>query len=281
MKIDKIILSLGFAALASLAAHAQSISTIGALSNENDGDLVLGFSNAGATNDLLVDVGPASDYYTPATALAATGSSGNGTLTPGTTYTVSAYNSADLSTALGGGNAVSSSTFWTVFGGNGTNTNMPVSTTPNQTLWLSAPSTTTVLRQTGALQTGPSQNLDGITNGLSGAGLASAESYIPGSKVFTQALTGANNFAFNSGGPVVGNTSATSSLTLYELLPTSSGTAAPIDLGTFTLSSSALTFTAYTAIPEPSTYAAILGALAIGFVMIRRRAGTASLGSVA
>lgn len=44
------------------------------------------------------------------------------------------------------------------------------------------------------------------------------------------------------------------------------------DLGTFALSSGGdLTFTAFTAIPEPSTYAAILGALTIGFVAIRRR----------
>jgi len=42
-----------------------------------------------------------------------------------------------------------------------------------------------------------------------------------------------------------------------------------IDLGTLTLSSSGLTFTA---IPEPSTYALILGVFALGFVMLRRRA---------
>jgi hypothetical protein len=44
------------------------------------------------------------------------------------------------------------------------------------------------------------------------------------------------------------------------------------ELGTFTLGSDGdLSFTAFAAIPEPSTYAAILGALTIGFVAIRRR----------
>ena len=32
-----------------------------------------------------------------------------------------------------------------------------------------------------------------------------------------------------------------------------------------------LTFTAFTAIPEPSTYAALLGAVTLGVVVIRRR----------
>jgi hypothetical protein len=41
------------------------------------------------------------------------------------------------------------------------------------------------------------------------------------------------------------------------------------DLGYFTLSSSGIL--SFTVIPEPSTYAAILGALTIGFVLIRRR----------
>jgi hypothetical protein len=48
--------------------------------------------------------------------------------------------------------------------------------------------------------------------------------------------------------------------------------ASALELGTFNLSANGeLTFTAFTAIPEPSTYAAILGALTIGFVAIRRR----------
>ena len=119
MKIVKLILPLGLLALASAAVHAQSIPALPNLGDENDGDLILGFSNASASSDLLVDVGPASNYYTAATAaqLGATGFTAP--LTAGTSYTVSAYNAADLSTALGAGNAVSSSTNWTVFGGNG------------------------------------------------------------------------------------------------------------------------------------------------------------------
>lgn len=61
-------------------------------------------------------------------------------------------------------------------------------------------------------------------------------------------------------------------LDLYQLVPNGSVTKTDgTDLGYFTLANDGvLTFTA-TAIPEPSTYAAILGAAAMGFVMIRRR----------
>lgn len=279
MKLEKLILSLGLAALASVA-QAQTIPALPSLASENDGDLVLGFTNSGASKDLLVDVGPANDYFTSATALAATGNASNGSLTAGTTYTVAAYNAADLTTALGASNAVSTSTLWTVFGGNGTTGNAPVSTTPIQTLWLSAPSTTTVVSRPTAGQQGLSQNIDGLTNTLAGAGMASPDAEAFSTKPFGALLTGSMNFGFNTGGATAGNTSATSSLILYELLPSSGTSGTAIDLGTLTLTSTALTFTAFTAIPEPSTYAAVLGALTVGFVMIRRKMKSAAFGLI-
>jgi len=54
---------------------------------------------------------------------------------------------------------------------------------------------------------------------------------------------------------------------LYEL---KYGTGVGIDLGTFTLNATSGMLT-FTAIPEPSTYAIILGVAALGFVMLRRR----------
>lgn len=66
------------------------------------------------------------------------------------------------------------------------------------------------------------------------------------------------------------NTAGTSKLELWELLPTASGSARGFDLGTFTLHGSTNTLT-FTVIPEPSTYAAILGFAPLGVVMIRRR----------
>ena len=107
--------------------------------------------------------------------------------------------------------------------------------------------------------------------------MTSPDSYIPGTKSFTLALTSGNNFGHYAGGPTDATTAATSSLILYELQPTVSGTAAAVDLGTFTLSSTGLTFSA---IPEPSAYAAVLGALTLGFVMIRRRTRAAAFNMI-
>jgi len=57
-----------------------------------------------------------------------------------------------------------------------------------------------------------------------------------------------------------------------ELYKIAAGSGNAMDLGTFTLGSDGiLTFTGLTAIPEPSTYAMILGVFALGFVMLRRR----------
>ena len=80
------------------------------------------------------------------------------------------------------------------------------------------------------------------------------------------ATTGALWNVFDSSAKLENSTSGTSTMELFQLNP---GAAHGIDLGTLTLSSSGMTFTA---IPEPSTYAMILGVFALGFVMLRRRA---------
>jgi hypothetical protein len=80
------------------------------------------------------------------------------------------------------------------------------------------------------------------------------------------ATTGALWNVFTSANKLENTTAGISTMELFQLNP---GAAHGIDLGTLTLSSSGLTFTA---IPEPSTYAMILGVFALGFVMLRRRA---------
>lgn len=267
MKLTKLLLTSGLVALSAMAAQAASIPTIGNLNSVNansEGDLVLGFYNPSVTNNLVVDIGPASDYYS--TALASLG----GTLTPGATYTVDAYNSADLTTVFGS-NAQSASTQWAVIGGNGA-LGGP-SNEPPQSIWTTATSFKAPQTYSQAQQTGTSLVVDTLTNQLAGGAPVSAT----GSQVaMTIPSSGAGSFnlAFNtvqggqSGGVVVtGTTAASSSLALWYL--PSGGTA--VDLGTFNLSSSALTFTSFAAIPEPSTYAMILGALTVGFVALRRR----------
>ncbi len=286
MNVAKLILPVGLLALASVAANAQSIPALSDLNSENPGDLILGFSNAGASKDLLVDVGPASDYYTAQTAVQLGATGFTAPLTGGTTYTVTAYNPTDLASVYGT-NANSTSTFWSVVGGNG-NDGGPLGTTPNSNLWVSAPLTSTVMRETVTNQQGLSNKLDTITNGLAGGGnaaspgsFASNDAYTPGTKAFTLALTGGNNFGYFSGGQVVGNTGgSSSSLNLFELQPTGLGTAAGVDLGTFTLTSGGLTFTAFTAIPEPSIYAAVLGVLTLGFVLIRRQSKSSGFSEI-
>lgn len=73
-------------------------------------------------------------------------------------------------------------------------------------------------------------------------------------------------------------TAASGRLDLQEIMPTSSATrVSATDLGYFTLATDgSLSFTTFSAVPEPSAYAAILGAAALGFVMLRRRKETAN-----
>jgi len=283
MNIAKTLFATGLMGLMAAAASAQSIPDIGGISNADatqEGDLILGFTNASVTSEMLVDVGPADYYYSSTNALGS--QNPNGALTPGTTYAVSAYTAASLTTAFGA-NAYTSSTFWGVVGGNGS-AGGPGSENA-KTLWLTGSALTS---QTQANQSSLSISLDGMTNNASGASSIAGGSVDAGTQAKNTAtsfttLMGNGNFGFNEGSLVASTAnslSGTTALELYELLPSnanSSGGSSKVDLGTFDLTSSGLTFTSFAAIPEPSTYAAILGALTIGFVMIRRRSQSASL----
>jgi len=70
---------------------------------------------------------------------------------------------------------------------------------------------------------------------------------------------------------------------LYFLQATDNGGSGTAKfLGTFSITSGGvIDFTAASAIPEPSTYAAILGLLAVGFVLIRRHSRPAVLNTMA
>jgi hypothetical protein len=279
MKFIKILLSGGALALASGALHAQTISGIGGIGSgfTTDGDLILGFDDSTSepsAGDLVVDIGPASDYLS---------TSDGGSLTPGTAYTVAAYSSADLTTVYGSTEISNGDVGYTVFGGNGLDGGPGATAT--KTLWFSTPGASAINAKTGSLQSGTSSTIDDYTLSLSppSSALASPEAtQDTGYQSNTSVLNGTSFTSHNTEASTAGiSGSGTVSLTLYELLPRSSGTGPGTDLGTFTLSSTALTFTPFAAIPEPSTYAAILGAVAIGFVVIRRRAGAAALSSIA
>jgi len=292
MKITRLLFAAGIAGAIALAANAQSIPDIGGISNadsggNSDGDLILGFTNSSVTSELLVDVGPASDYYSTTNALASENTTqSGGALTPGTTYTVGAYVPATF-TGVFGSNAYTSTTYWGVVGGNGAGGGP--GSEAIKTLWLtSAGSALSSVAQ--STQSHLSNSIDGMTQNASGqtpvgGGSSDAVTEAKGNSTsFTFLAGSAQDFNFSEGA-ILGNTAAAGSgsttLELYELQPTDAHTgAATVDLGTFTLSSTGLTFTSYQAIPEPSTYAAILGACAIGFALLRRRSQSAAMGEL-
>ncbi len=262
--------------------HAQTIPDIGGLANVDQtntigGDLILGFNNPGVSSNLLVDVGPAFQYYTTGNALAGESPGGSSTvsstpLTPGVGYLVEANNPNDLATVFGS-SQYSATTSWAVVGGNAAD--LGPGAEPANTLWLTGSGLTA---QNTAGQNTLSSGLDTLTASMIGASPvgggsldAGAFSTSPGTSFKNQ--MGAGTFAFGEG-PLIGNTLAlgsggSSTLELYELLPTDTSHSGPatVDLGFFTLNSTGLYFN----IPEPSTYAAILGTAALGFAVTHRK----------
>jgi hypothetical protein len=226
--------------LAAIGAQAQVLpgSDIGGLINSQPGDIILGFRNSAASSDLAFDIGQFSIYQNVA---------------PGT-YTI--FGSTAF-TATG--------TQWTVFGGTGGNP----TTRPTSTLWATSGGPTLNRSST---QAGLSTSFDNFVNtqmASSSFGGTSDATQLS-NKSFTN-LASSTSYSGTYAVAVENSTVGTSSLKLWEMTPTTSGTAPGTLLGTFTLTSSALTFTSFAAIPEPSTYAAILGVATLGFVMIRRR----------
>lgn len=250
----------GLMAFAAVGVHAQSIASIGSLQNENDGDLVLFFSNTitppllGSTpQELVVDLGPASDYYSTANALAHENTAVSGGLTPGTRYTVKAYDPVDLASVFGA-NANSENTRWAAVGGNG-EAGGP-GTEPVKTLWLSSSGAAFAANDEGG-QSEVSIDIDGATNVISGTGLASpvaVERPQTTGSSFTNMLGAFGTLGYSD--VVVNSTTSNlaaggaSTLELYELLPTDGNTTggpSVVDLGSFSLTNAGLTFTAFSA----------------------------------
>ena len=124
MKLTRILFATGLMGLVAVAANAQTIPALSSLPSglTSNGDLVLGFTNPNSTTELLVNVGPASDYYATTNGYASENGAVSGGLVGGTTYTVAAFNAADLTTVFGttgNGAAYSGNTLWGVVGGDG------------------------------------------------------------------------------------------------------------------------------------------------------------------
>lgn len=275
MKITILVSAVAALALTTSGARAQTIPTNG-IAGEFDGDIILGFTNPTtppSSGDLVFDIGPADNYYSTTNT---TGSPGGGPLTPGMTYTVAAFSASDVTTLFGSGAFSNANVLWGVIGGNGV-AGGP-GNEPTKTLWAATPGSAAL--NPSSAQSTTSIAIDGFTDAQVGGGTALmdgilAATYVPFSTGFDHQATAAGNFAlFPSSILSPLSASSTTTMTLYELVY---GSGSTIDLGTFSLTSSGLTFTAFSAIPEPSMYAAILGALTMGFVLVRRRLRPAAL----
>jgi hypothetical protein len=272
MKKNYLILGAALA-LSGVSAYAQATYTVG--------DLIVGFEQNGNANSVEIDLGNISTFTTGGVA--------------------SNHNYGDISSALTGFGGVASNLQWSVTGtiglGNvGSSTTLAgVSLMPNA-LWVTQSQLTgagvqgsTLTSITFGSSAGPLSNINTMGIDLTGKPSIGATGILLNSSVLPVSDTASYgplmgsfpNMSFASEGSI--ERSGAGSLDLYLLNSTVAGTAGKggktqgdlgvTFLGTFDLSSAGqLTFTAGgTPIPEPSTYAMILGVAALGFVMLRRR----------
>jgi len=259
-----------------VSAHAQGA----------DGDLIVGFVpdssvSTGTTTNLEVDIGSVGAFLT--------------TTTPGT-YQVANLGS-DLSSTYGSTWAASTLSYGIVGGvsaagqvagqakntawaSNGPDVSTPYSQGNNAT---PIPNIVTMYSgnadSVGGSSTTALTDLATQTDAVNGATLQgfTAATTGTGASFSTQmnAGGGADPFALPGG---VSNTSflnavnSGANLDLDTMKSAATGTSVPV-AGYFTLTSGGILdyVIAGTAIPEPSTYAAVLGAISIGFVILRRR----------
>jgi len=267
---NSILTALTAIALTATGARAQEIlaNSGGFNAGYTNGDLVLAFYSAGDSSvngNVLFDLGSSSSF----TGLAAG------------TYSVAGFNGSATSgqATPGFGTAVlsanetvpSASTYWTVMGS---------LTSSAKQLWLT--SVTTQQQASASTQSATANIINSIGNagigGKNADGSAFDFSQATGNALLPNSEKWAN-FAGVAGASV---SSSSNVLNLYSLLPGTGGGGSATKLGYFTLTDTAGSFAlTFTAIPEPSTYAAILGALTVGFVLVRRRFGATGLSTLA
>jgi hypothetical protein len=258
-------LALAAASLASVPAHADQVTV--SQNGTGAGDLILSFTQTGGSEDLEVDMGPASAFIS------------------GNVPTLSNYLlTADLVAAFGSNwDSASDNVFWSVVGDSHSNKNSGI---PHYTLLGTDSSGVPIADGNNSVDDGS------LTSYATDLGNATATSdsndhaaiYAVGNTGSYDQESGVGALE-NAGGGGAGTTPAggffdiadfgnyfetqtnggTSSSALYEI-DNNSGDAAT-DIGTFSVSSSGLSFQA---VPEPSTWASIvLGAAAL--VGFRRR----------
>ena len=265
---------------AALGMISLAVSSYGQVTiSMSDGDMLLGFRTANApgnTLNLEVDLGSFSQF----------------TLMNGSSFFLPQLSVLDLQGTYGAGTAWQrSDLFWSI----GASSFNPVPGLPDQSFFETSVSngnpSTIFRRQIAGLQQGVAQNMDGAISGLNGSTSTTNSNFaalipitgnsydfnIQTSGGFTRPwgagsaslMTFANvENTTNIGGTGLGFVSSD----LYELLPTTSGTANAVKLGTFELFSNG-TLEFFSVIPEPSTYRmlALGGTLLCGLMILRRR----------
>jgi len=248
-----------------------------AFAAETSSDLILGFrafQGTGSGNNLQIDLGSADSIVAAANSAGGTATLGN--LVTGATFGNTGANTID--TIYGSSWNTRSDVLWAVVGST-TSGSDPLGYAKS-TLWGSSiangsasspwtPNTassqnagTSKIGVLYANMTGTFQNkLTSVTGAWS-----------------KQELPGSGSLGFGWFNPYTTQLENTTNITgsyvssdLYSISPTDTGTGLATLLGTIDITGTgAVTFT-LAPIPEPSTYAMILGVFALGFVMLRRR----------
>jgi len=274
---SKIILSSAVLALMALSVPVSAQSTISA----NLDDAILDFrvtnsSDQGFGTNLEVDLGNVSQFY-------GVGSAG---------LALNGLTGADLVSAYGANWFTRSDLAFSVIATTGGATGTTVNSTPisASTIWATnAQSLVGVQSNPWTTKGGSAQNiaislisplyatgsggggLNGQTSSSNSATAAFLASGVNGSYSKQVGSNGTFSF-FLSGGSLENSPGGTglAASDFYQLEP-SSNLAPSVYLGTFVLNDSGqLSFSNTASVPEPSTYAAILSAITLGFVAIRR-----------
>ena len=275
--------------VAALAVLCGAVLSASAQVSSGVSDLVLGFRQGAGSTSLEINLGNITQF--------------TGNTAAGISGTLSLGNLDALLTSTYGASWASDSTLnWGVAGTAGT-----LSAATNgqaaRTLWVSDVWTTAA----GTLGTQNSvaygtafgtsvagtaaSKISNVYNGLSGATAAQTLSgsavALPsgGNAWLTQETTGASAFTvagltntkFNNQVTRLATGTSYSASDLFSITPINAATSSSTFFGTFALATDgSLSFTgSVSAIPEPSTYAAIFGAAVLGFVAVRRRRQTA------
>jgi len=276
MKTKHIIAVALFGAMA-FSARAQVAASVG--------DLILGFRQGTGGSSVEVDLGNI-NQFTGATAAGISGtlSLGNVSSLLTTAYGASWNSDATINWGVIGtastsaaSNGQAAKTAWftnkaTTVGSLGVASSTPFGTSGVGTSFGTSPANTVNVKVT-SLYTGMAGGSGSAITTTSGNGVITSGTNTWLTLGGTSGGSfGATNVAHNSfdNQPASSGYSASD---LYSQSPLSASTSSNMFFGTFALYANGnLSFTgSASAIPEPSTYAAILGAVALGFVALRRR----------